>query len=158
MLEFFNRPVFNRCWVIQKVVVGQKVTVRCGKYTIDWADRSRIAQTFAQRPWVEKLPHHSVTKGDGLLSLSTNLEGKDVKQAGSLNVVTMNGLREDFQTVKENPLESLLYTTSLFQESDPRDNIYSVLGIQSAKEPRKRTPQTQRDRAGLPEAGGGSVP
>ncbi|KAL4767184.1 hypothetical protein BDW60DRAFT_200568 [Aspergillus nidulans var. acristatus] len=44
----------------------------------------------------------------------------------------MNGLREDFQKLKRKSLEDLLYHTSVFEATDPRDKIYSVLGIQSA--------------------------
>ncbi|PKY00985.1 hypothetical protein P168DRAFT_57202 [Aspergillus campestris IBT 28561] len=44
----------------------------------------------------------------------------------------MNGLREDFQMLKINSVENLLYMTSIFQAQDPRDRIYSVLGLQGA--------------------------
>ncbi|PLN77165.1 hypothetical protein BDW42DRAFT_188215 [Aspergillus taichungensis] len=44
----------------------------------------------------------------------------------------MNGLREDFQALKINSVESLLYMTGAFQAQDPRDRIYSLLGLQGA--------------------------
>lgn len=121
--EFFNRPVFTRCWVIQEVVMGQNVMVVCGKLAIHWADFSRAAQSLAQRPWLEKL----------MLKRQGSSPSQSFEQGGLSNVVMMNGMRDDFHILKENSLESLLYFTGVFQATDPRDKIYSVLGIRSAK-------------------------
>ncbi|PLB35400.1 uncharacterized protein BDW47DRAFT_133494 [Aspergillus candidus] len=44
----------------------------------------------------------------------------------------VNGLREDFQALKMNSVENLLYIAGVFQATELRDRIYSVLGLQGA--------------------------
>ena len=130
---FFDRPVFNRCWVIQEVVVGQEVVVRCGELTIPWDDLSMAVVTLNQPSWIEALPEEVLKiKRPSLLSPSVGTEGEDTTQGGLINMMLIDGFRKKFQWGKRIPLETLLYSTSLFEASDPRDKIFSILGIQSA--------------------------
>ena len=45
----------------------------------------------------------------------------------------INGFREDFHNLRVLSTDRLLYGTALFDVSDPKDRIYSLLGIRSAK-------------------------
>jgi len=136
VMKFFLRPVFERCWVIQEIVVSQKVIVRCGEQNITWEDLSRAALILVQGPWLQVLPrdldHHSPfhTNFGSTASKDTALQKRENIPLG--NVVMIKGFREDFQTLKEISLESLLYSTGIFEASDPRDKVYSILGIRSA--------------------------
>lgn len=131
--DFFNRPVFSRCWVIQEVVVGRKVMVQCGEFTMEWADLARVAHTFSQRSWLNKLPRDILAASAAALSNPlAGIKEEEARLGGLPSVVMMNGLREDFQTLKINSVENLLYMTSMFHAQEPRDQIYSVLGLQGA--------------------------
>ncbi len=37
-LALIKRPWFSRIWIVQEVVMGKKVTVRCGPHQFDWKD------------------------------------------------------------------------------------------------------------------------
>ncbi|KAL4746709.1 hypothetical protein BDW72DRAFT_184331 [Aspergillus terricola var. indicus] len=146
VVAFFNRPVFRRCWVIQEVATAQKVIVRCGGLTIHWHDLAHVTHTLSQRPWLVRLPRDQLIKSVPLFqSSSTSTEQSRHDLPGFQNPIMMNGLREDFQTLKRNSLEDLLYHTSVFEATDPRDKIYSVLGIQCAMLDPSNPPQIEAD-------------
>lgn len=137
IIQFFTRPVFSRCWVIQEIVVGQKVMVRCGEHSITWDDLSRAALTLSQGLWLRVLSedifdvHHPPQHAGSVDSIDSSSRDRNRKPLS--DVIMLNGLREDFQSLKENSLEKLLYLTGRYEASDPRDQVYSVLGMQSAK-------------------------
>lgn len=127
--SYFLRPVFGRCWVIQEIVVAQKVCVRCGNYSITWQDLSQAVKVLCQGPWIEVLPWVDY-------DCKAFFESPSPPQASSFTlprICIIGGIRDDFQTLREMPLENLLYMTGVFGATDPRDRIYSLLGILSAR-------------------------
>ncbi|KAJ5737755.1 uncharacterized protein N7483_002880 [Penicillium malachiteum] len=134
VLNLFDRPVFNRCWVIQEVVTAQKLILYCGSFCIEWADLSKVGQTLCQKSWYPRLPQGRLrNKYTGLITSSSDPQPQGIEMPGFNTVVVMNDLRDQFHTLKRNPLESLLYTTFTFEASDPRDKVYSLLGVRSAR-------------------------
>lgn len=130
-IEFYWRPVWSRSWVIQEVVVGRSVVVRCGDMTIDWKDFVMATLTFIQPQWLD---HFRSLHESCLAETSAASGGRDRGQGGPIpDIISINGLRVDFQSLKTNRLDLLLYTTNHYGATDPRDKIYSVLGIRSAK-------------------------
>lgn len=57
----------------------------------------------------------------------------------------IKGFREDFHGLKELSIERLLYSTGIFEASDPRDKIYSLLGIRGARISSRATKHIQVD-------------
>lgn len=135
--EFFHRPVFSRSWVIQEIVVGQLVTVRCGDYEIAWSDLAIAASAFASRLWVQEFYVapivHGLTTSQNKLMAWSEFDWKDELFGHLFEVIAINKLRTNFQTCRETSVEELLFTTCQFEASEARDHIYSLLSIRSAK-------------------------
>ena len=136
LLNFFLRPVFGRMWVIQEVVLAQQIDVRCGNNMITWSELASTATFLAQYSWMNALSTYR--DGQGELSLFT-LEIEVVSNRNiaklntSANILMINGFRDDFHSLREVSIDRLLYGTTIFDASDPRDRIYSLLGIKSAR-------------------------
>lgn len=137
VMSYFLRPVFGRCWVIQEIVVGQKVSLHCGDYSIAWEDVALAVKVLSTGPWLRVLPRTDDDRKAFFLKSRPEAPRDDALQRLPFNnlpnVCTIIGIREDFQSLREISLETLLYLTGMFGATDPRDRIYSLLGIRSAK-------------------------
>jgi hypothetical protein len=136
LMKFFSRPVFGRCWVIQEIVLGQKVIVRCGEHTITWEDLSTAAYILSDGPWLQLTRdmedrRQTPASSDGANSEASTSRKRD--HGPPRSVIMIKGFREDFQSLREISFESLLYNTGVFGATDPRDKVYSLLGLRSAK-------------------------
>lgn len=65
LLEFFNRPVFSRTWVIQEICVGRRVVVCCGDMEVDWKPVAAVAALLSSpallmAPWEADHTNRSV--------------------------------------------------------------------------------------------------
>ena len=128
-INFFTRPVFSRAWVIQEIVLGQKVLVRCGDHQISWDTLSQTARLLSIPSWLRILP------------LSTQEKRKTHPRDSFRNaipgklghVMMIAGFRHDFQSLKNLSLETLLYSAGAFEVTDERDRIHAILGIRGAK-------------------------
>jgi hypothetical protein len=49
LMKVLYRPVFGRCSVIQAIVLGPKVIVRCGNHTVTWEDISRATASIMSK-------------------------------------------------------------------------------------------------------------
>ena len=137
LLSYFLRPVFGRCWVIQEIVVGQRVSLRCGDYSIAWEDVALAVKVLLTGPWLHVLPFTDYDRKAFFLPSRPEASGDDALQRQSFNnlpnVSIIIGIREDFQSLQAISLEALLYMTGIFGATDPRDRVYSLLGIRSAE-------------------------
>ncbi len=50
VVSYFLRPVFGRCWIVQEIVVGQRITLRCGEYSIAWDDAALAVKVLMTGP------------------------------------------------------------------------------------------------------------
>ncbi|KAL9116979.1 MAG: hypothetical protein Q9187_006489 [Circinaria calcarea] len=121
LLNFLLRPVFGRIWVIQEIVLAQDVVVRCGDEHITWSELSSAASLLAETPWLETLQSHYAHQKQRNSQLRLG------------HIVTIKGFREDFHGLTELSIVRLLYSSGMFEASDPRDKIYSILGIRGAR-------------------------
>lgn len=131
VFDFYDRPVFTRCWCVQEIAMGLEVVVRCGEHYIRWEDLATAAQVLSQRPWVYALSWVRQAQGPAPFVAETSSFGHLLP--GFLNVVMMNGIREEFRHTGGLPLENLLFHAGKFEASDPRDKVYSMFGLQSSK-------------------------
>ena len=69
-LNFFFRPVFGRMWVIQEIVVAQKVDICCGDNIITWRELASSALILTEYPWVRALSSFRDNNGKLLLFIS----------------------------------------------------------------------------------------
>ncbi|CAH0003221.1 unnamed protein product [Clonostachys byssicola] len=115
--EMFNRPVFQRGWVIQEVTRGLEVLIKCGRHEIPWAKMMAVVYT---------------------LSLSQSLSLFLDKRRGvtidtaprpyllmSLDKARMNFWWNELDV----KLFTCLHATKPFMTSVPHDKIYSLIGL-----------------------------
>ena len=63
LFRFFSRPIYERIWVIQEIVVAQDIVVRCGPAHLSWNDIYQTALLFCSPPWAWLLHQLGVGKG-----------------------------------------------------------------------------------------------
>ena len=66
LFRFFARPVFDRMWVIQEIVVSQDVVIRCGPNCLSWNELCLAAKILFSPPWLDMLRSLGADKGDSL--------------------------------------------------------------------------------------------
>jgi hypothetical protein len=99
---FLDHAWFERCWIIQEVVVSQADPVLlCGHYQILW---SRFQEAMA---WVAK--YHARFRVDRMRLLK-----------GIFDLSSSNDVWE---------LQSLLHSTRAFQATDARDKVFALFGL-----------------------------
>ncbi|KAI1177465.1 heterokaryon incompatibility protein-domain-containing protein [Nemania sp. FL0916] len=150
LMMLMQRPWFSRRWMIQEITLGQTATIHCGSATIDWNDFAVAVELFVE---VENATHrlsevmqkdekfrhipgwfdHVSELGASLLVQAT---GK-VFRTQRLEAEAMHhrSITEGLHTVDPLErrsllnLEHLVTTMFIFQTSEPRDVIYSLLAI-----------------------------
>ena len=132
-VSLLMRPVFGRCWVIQEVVVATRISLQCGEYNIAWEDAASAAKILfassSSPSWIKR-SHNSKNFHHASRSASSGEKALEPEISSIVpHLVTINGLREDFHSLRRVPLEELLYMTSVFGATDSRDRIYALLGI-----------------------------
>lgn len=61
------------------------------------------------------------------------------------HIIMINGFRTDFHGMKDLSVETLVFNTGIFEATDMKDKIYSILGIRSAKIDPRSTKDIQVD-------------
>lgn len=137
IMSYFLRPVFGRCWVIQEIVVSQRVSLRRGDYSIAWEDVALAVKILSSASWHRVLQKVGYDRKAFFGVSHPEIAKSDAPQRSIINtlpnIMVMIGIREDFQSLTKMSLEALLYLTGIFGATDPRDRIYSLLGLRSAR-------------------------
>ncbi|KAH8687611.1 heterokaryon incompatibility protein-domain-containing protein [Tricladium varicosporioides] len=130
VLGLFRRDYWKRVWIIQETAVSSKLTILCGEHTISW----KLA-VAAQHAWIN-FRANAVSKpfrvaiesiedmkvGDGTpLSLAL------VPRNPGPMALSMN--RNKFENCEPSYLTELLRDNWTALATDPRDKIYSLLGL-----------------------------
>src|ERR1700761_645707 len=58
LMELFQRPVWQRLWVVQEVILGPKVTVNCGTHSLEFEILGQAALYLNASYWIVKLQQH----------------------------------------------------------------------------------------------------
>ncbi|KAI0862667.1 heterokaryon incompatibility protein-domain-containing protein [Xylaria cubensis] len=145
LMMLMQRPWFSRRWMIQEISLARTATIHCGPATIDWGDFAVAVELFVE---VENATHRLsevMQKDEKFLHIPGWFE--HVSELGASLLVQATGKvfrtqrmetpakTEESQAI--DPLErrsllSLQYlvtTMYIFQTSEPRDVIYSLLGV-----------------------------
>ena len=137
VIIYFLSPVFGRCWVIQEIVVGQRVCLQCGNYSIAWEDLALAVKILLSAPWQRVLPKIAYDRKAFFSDSHPETSKSDAPQRSTVNtlpnIMIKIGIREDFQSLRKMSLEAFLYLTGIFGATDPKDRIYSILGLRSAR-------------------------
>lgn len=120
-----SRPWFRRLWVVQEVALGKDPVVVCGEHVFPWvALKSLIAFTYA----IHKFPvlrRVAFSTFDALLTVFECLSNA----AGISNA--RQGQSND--RPKMHFIYSLFSLNANFDSTDPRDRIYALLSLDTAK-------------------------
>ena len=122
---FYDRPWMLRVWVVQEVIAANELIFLCG----GWELPGSIVydSVVASMLWVQLCPFGDMfsgspgSEGEGLLQLFRLMNARSVKLAGRTELL------------------DLFYLTSGCKATDPRDQVFAVLGMaQEASQPSLR--------------------
>jgi hypothetical protein len=114
--DLLKRPWWMRMWVIQEVTLARRTAIFCGPFDLAW-DNLQIATRFAlsyDLPIFYKTPEE-IAKGDHFLQ--------------AWNLMRKARYREALGDGTGLPLQELLTNNISCFASDPRDMIFSLLGL-----------------------------
>ena len=116
VIKLFNRQYWQRSWVVQEVSLAKRVTFHCGSESMSWEDMKRILQALSKEMLFISDAFFSTAVGHLLSHLLSN---------GPNQVVRKDKVGEEELTT----LHQVLIRHRLKKAADPRDKIYSLLGI-----------------------------
>jgi hypothetical protein len=112
-LRLLSRPWFTRCWVLQEVALAKDAVVLCGTKSIDW-DVLYVGFALA------------IILGDGALGGRP----EQIHRGGLILMMLMRGNMHRSENATE-PISLLwlLWKVYPMHVTDPRDKVYSLLGL-----------------------------
>ncbi|KAL9118904.1 MAG: hypothetical protein Q9187_004543 [Circinaria calcarea] len=122
LAKLFERPYFQRVWVVQELAVASSAIARCGALTIPWDRIEYVARLLVSTGWIGSLK---------------NVYGIKTRPAF---VRTISNCRLSFHELQGGPgipLSLLLCSGRRFQATDPRDKIIALMGLANNAGPDK---------------------
>ncbi len=118
VVHLIGQPWFLRRWVIQEVARAPHATVVCGHRLLSWSNLAAVFWSLAANCAFQ------------LLQPSQTLQSSQVT-AAMTSVIIMELIRRDVIEKGGSALLGLLISVRCYQSGDPRDIIFSLLGIAS---------------------------
>jgi hypothetical protein len=100
LFRIIDRPWFGRMWVVQELALSKTATIRIGPFSVPWIPFQQFFQ------W---LPHH--------------------KADPKTRTVLVSACSRVFKVASSDHFDSQLRRTLHLAATDPRDKVYSILGI-----------------------------
>ncbi|OCL04967.1 HET-domain-containing protein [Glonium stellatum] len=116
--HFFDRPWFNRIWVLQEVAMARSAVVNCGRKSLSWDAFRTFSSWNAVNRWLRELPYIMVQE-------------REKEQMAKYH--SEDGLLKKY--LEEDLVKKLIKTRGC-AASDPRDKVYAVLPLVSQSESR----------------------
>ncbi|KAI0191533.1 heterokaryon incompatibility protein-domain-containing protein [Xylaria flabelliformis] len=163
LMMLMQRPWFSRRWTIQEISLARTATIHCGPETINWDDFAVAVKLFVEVGNATHRLSEVMKKDEKFLHIPGWFE--HVSELGASLLVQATGKvfrtqrmetparieeSQSIDPLEKRSLLSLQYlvtTMYIFQTSEPRDVIYSLLGVArdaapSAKDSILSDPQT----------------
>lgn len=123
--ELVLNDYFTRAWIVQEVSVGEKVELYYGGLYISWSVFFQLAMHLAH-------PHRRE-----MLTLADRKDRAFYGTSSLENIAFMSFLRPTSSgtIAQRTALDAVLYATFTFRATDPRDKVFSVLGIAKYDDP-----------------------
>ncbi|CZR64315.1 uncharacterized protein PAC_14213 [Phialocephala subalpina] len=112
-IDLFDRDYWQRVWIIQEVVRARKIIICCGHETLQWKDLAKFFRLARNQPL------------DELGEIGKHPSQEAIIAFGYNPAATLT----DHRTSRFYDLETLLISYIGFQCCDPRDKVYSLLGL-----------------------------
>lgn len=113
LVDLLNSPWFTRSWVIQEAILSKQVILRQGNFEITFEDLASAFMLIYELGWMQPSSKQTLAVLCQLLAIA--------------------GGRKGAQANEFMPLLDLLCSFRSARTTDPRDKIYSVLGMTSHK-------------------------
>jgi hypothetical protein len=123
LISHFERDYWFRVWVIQEVNSAREITIMCGKYEISWSKVEEV-QNIMARHYVEQLSIIAHTEPN-LDRFAQIVEHRGARKLRAARLGSPNRLPD---------LHSLLCTFWAFDATDPRDKVFALIGLSSARD------------------------
>ncbi|KAH8730911.1 heterokaryon incompatibility protein-domain-containing protein [Phaeosphaeriaceae sp. PMI808] len=121
LAQFFEREWFRRCWIMQEVVFAETVIILCGSLSISWDSLSRFSHFLATSNWTMLLKNLAgLDQPGGSISLGYDTPTRFA--AARRTWLTKDGNKFLYALIRARPSNS----------EDPRDKVYSLLGLGEA--------------------------
>jgi hypothetical protein len=132
--RILQRPYFTRSWITQELVLSRNVVVLCGQQTLPLIAFSIVWLWLHHIEGLPCPPHVDAR----LWSYLSTREGRRVISWGVLNKLpNLSNLMRDSKDAPEQSLaliwHELVLHARIQQATDPRDKLYSMLGILDRK-------------------------
>lgn len=152
LINLMKRPWFSRRWVVQEISLAESGTLYCGRDWIDWKDFADAVSLFVE---VESAGHRlsEVMQRNPQFHHIRNFFGEVPGLGAALLVDATSNLFRPTKNRKRVPissLENLVSHLAVFETSEERDIIYSLLAISKDTSPDAEAPQ-DADLQGNPE-------
>lgn len=131
VVPLFKRKWFERAWIIQEVMMGDKITIVCGQFIISWdifvlmsCAVDTIRKVLRQRtlPWTtESQPSLIIQRGEFLLTR--------MNQADESPAIILERKRRAYRRDGQLPCLSALSVGRNASATDPRDHVFAVLSF-----------------------------
>ncbi|OJJ40152.1 hypothetical protein ASPWEDRAFT_22358 [Aspergillus wentii DTO 134E9] len=123
--EFFDKPWYQRMWIVQEIIQARKAIVVCGPHSVSWEHVSAAARWFCYK--AEAIHDRNSRNVDGMCLITQMVSIPWRAKIGS-------EYRPELLGQKMRPtcrwgLRDLLEGLRPRLATDPRDKVYGVLGI-----------------------------
>jgi hypothetical protein len=116
--DLLNNPWFGRIWVVQEVVLARRVRAQYNHFEVDWDMLIHGTLAFGRFPalW--------------LLLVSTEAANRVKRKPGGVGtVLSIHDYHERISSSKAIPISDLLFDSTKFKSTDPRDMVFAVQGM-----------------------------
>ncbi|KAH0545111.1 hypothetical protein FGG08_000723 [Glutinoglossum americanum] len=126
---------FSRMWVIQEVVMGQKVYVVCGHLGVSWDEVISLACGFILKYWFHVVSGMRYTRRYKLITeklFSLSLSARQINEIARARMVRMELPRLTEISDTDFRPKTVYQMASHYQHfniTEPRDRVYALLGI-----------------------------
>ena len=138
LMQLMDHEWFRKRWVVQEIVLSKALTIYCGKNKIQWQDLAIAIQAFVRLASNSQRVPRSMGPSDGTFRMPCDWQDMHALGAAVLVDLMDNGFRKTPDGLMQ-PAWSLLSLVSkfgMFECSERRDTIYSLLAL--ARETRHR--------------------
>ena len=141
LINLMKRPWFSRRWVVQEISLAKSGILYCGRDWIDWQDFADAVSLFVE---VESAGHRlsEVMQRNPQFNHIRNFFGEVPGLGAALLVDATSNLFRPTKNRKRVPissLENLVSHLAVFETSEERDTIYSLLAISKDTSPDTET-------------------
>ncbi|KAM5350273.1 hypothetical protein ACJ41O_006778 [Fusarium nematophilum] len=124
--KLFERTYWNRSWIIQELVLPEKVTVRCGKHSADWSVLSKASHNISTGTWREFFNKRATERA----SLEADAKAVRIPHRNYGIPTILKATKESMAT--EHWTNVLLYTlirSRDFEATNLEDKVYALMGL-----------------------------